>query len=168
MDAQKKTLAAQERDASERQVFRELIATLDARQVVVVDESATHLGMIPTCGRAPRGQRRWTKKRRNYGKHMSLVATLTLNGMGPVMLLEGALDTLAFESYIQHCLLPVLHPGQVVVLDNLSIHTGTQVQRLIESHGCTVLFLPAYPTMPKQQCHLICHANYLIWNRAIG
>ena len=137
-------LAAQERKEPERHAFREVIARLDVHHVVVVDESATHLGMIPGYGRAPRGQRRWGTKRRNYGKNISLVAALTVHGMGPAMTLEGAMDATAFETYLQQCLLPFLHPGQIVILDNLSSHKGAQVERLIESRGCRVLFLPAY------------------------
>lgn len=136
----KKTLAAQERSEPERQAFREVIAGLDAEPLVVVDECATHLGMIPGYGRAPRGQRRLATKRRHYGKNMSLVATLTLTGMGPAMTLEEAIDAAAFEAYIQHCLLPFLQPGPIVLLDNLSSHQGSR----IESRGCQVLFLPAY------------------------
>ncbi len=34
--------------------------------------------------------------------------------------------------------------GQIVVLDNLSAHTGARVRQLIEARGCELLFLPAY------------------------
>jgi transposase len=144
LDVQKKTLAAQERNEPERQAFRDQIATLDARRLVVVDECASHIGMIPGYGRAPRGQRRWGTKRRNYGKNMSIVACLTLNGMGPTMTLEGAIDTAAFEAYVQHCLLPFLQPGQIVLMDNLSSHKGSRIEPLIASRGCSVLYIPAY------------------------
>jgi transposase len=41
-------------------------------------------------------------------------------------------------------LAPSLRPGQVVVLDNLSVHKGERVRQAIEASGCQVLFLPAY------------------------
>jgi len=137
-------LAAQERNEPERQAFRELIASLDARRLVVVDECASHLGMIPGYGRAPRGQRRWGKKRRNYGKNMSVVACMTLNGMGPSMIIEGAVDAAVFEAFVEHCLLPFLLPGQIVLMDNLSSHKGSRIEALIASRRCTILYLPAY------------------------
>jgi transposase len=34
--------------------------------------------------------------------------------------------------------------GQIVVLDNLSVHKGARVRQLIEERGCELLFLPAY------------------------
>jgi transposase len=41
-------------------------------------------------------------------------------------------------------LLPTLEPGQIVVMDNFTIHLNSQVQTLIERKGCTVLYLPTY------------------------
>jgi len=39
---------------------------------------------------------------------------------------------------------PVLQPGQVVVMDNLPAHKSSQVDRLVESAGARVLRLPPY------------------------
>jgi transposase len=39
---------------------------------------------------------------------------------------------------------PELKAGQVVVMDNLSVHKSKRVQRLIEDAGCEILFLPPY------------------------
>ena len=47
-------------------------------------------------------------------------------------------------AYLQHLLVPGLHPGQIVVMDNLSVHKGARVRQLIEDKGCQPLFLPAY------------------------
>lgn len=57
---------------------------------------------------------------------------------------EGAVDGKAFESYIEHFLAPKLERGQIVVMDNLSVHKSKRVQRLIEEAGATLLFLPPY------------------------
>jgi transposase len=59
-------------------------------------------------------------------------------------LLEGAADAVAFELYIEQILAPSLHPGQIVIMDNLSIHQGARVRQAIEAKGCQLLFLPAY------------------------
>jgi transposase len=58
--------------------------------------------------------------------------------------LDGAADGVAFELYIEQILAPSLHPGQIVILDKLSIHLGARVKQAIEAHGCRLLFLPAY------------------------
>jgi transposase len=64
--------------------------------------------------------------------------------MGEAFLLDGAADAVAFEVYIEQVLAPSLRPGQIVILDNLSIHLGTRVKQAIEARGCRLLFLPAY------------------------
>ena len=60
------------------------------------------------------------------------------------MLLDGSADAAAFEAYVEQILAPSLHPGQIVILDNLSIHLGSRVKQAIEERLCQLLFLPAY------------------------
>lgn len=60
------------------------------------------------------------------------------------MLLEGSADAPVFETYIEQILAPSLRPGQIVILDNLSIHQGPRVKQAIEARGCQLLFLPSY------------------------
>src|SRR5581483_7757219 len=50
----------------------------------------------------------------------------------------------AFAVYVEQILAPSLRPGQIVVLDNLSIHLGPRVRQAIEGRSCRLLFLPAY------------------------
>ena len=75
---------------------------------------------------------------------MTLIASLSLTGMGPAFVLDGAADSAAFEVYMEQILAPSLRPGQTVGLDNLSIHLGPRVKQAIEARGCRLLFLPAY------------------------
>jgi hypothetical protein len=52
--------------------------------------------------------------------------------MAPSMTIEGATDAAAFESYVEHFLVPSLEKGQVVVLDGLGAHRTDKVRELIE------------------------------------
>src|SRR5437868_13105942 len=72
------------------------------------------------------------------------MASLSRQGMGEAFILEGAADAVAFELYIEQILAPSLHSGQIVIMDNLSIHQGERVRQAIEGKGCQLLFLPAY------------------------
>ena len=81
---------------------------------------------------------------RNYGANTTLIASLSRQGMGEALILEGAADAVAFELSIEQILAPSLRPGQIVILDNLSIHQGARVRQAIEAKGCLLLFLPAY------------------------
>jgi transposase len=60
------------------------------------------------------------------------------------MAVEGAIDEAAFEAFVDKVLLPTLHPGQIVILDNLSSHKSAIALDLLTRAGCRVLFLPAY------------------------
>jgi transposase len=81
---------------------------------------------------------------RNHGKNTTLVAALTPDGLHVPWLLEGAMDTVAFDWYIAEQLGPTLRPGQIVVLDNLSVHKAASIRHALEARGCTLLFLPPY------------------------
>lgn len=100
--------------------------------------------MTPLYAHAPKGKRAIGKVPRNDGSNTTLIASLSLSGMGEALILEGAADACAFEQYIEQILVPSLKSGQMVIMDNLSIHQGKRVRELIEDRGCRLLFLPSY------------------------
>ena len=144
LDAKKKTIRASEQKEAERAAWRNQAADLPSQDLVFVDETGSHIAMTPLYAYAPRGERAVGKVPRNYGAIMTLIASLSLTGMGPAFVLDGAADSAAFEIYVEQILAPSLRPGQIVVLDNLSIHLGPRVKQAIEARGCRLLFLPAY------------------------
>jgi transposase len=100
--------------------------------------------MTRRYARAPKGERAYGRVPRNRGKNTTLLASMSLSGMGGAMAVEGATTKVVFETYVERLLAPMLRPGQVVILDNLSAHKSKRVLELIEGRGCRVLFLPAY------------------------
>jgi transposase len=117
---------------------------VDAGRLVVIDECGSNIALTPLYARSPKGQRAHGSVPRNRGKNITLLASLSLSGIGACMLIEGAVNARAFEGYVEHLLAPSLVAGQIVVLDNLSVHKGERVRQLIEARGCELLFLPAY------------------------
>ena len=115
-----------------------------SERFVFVDECSTNISLSPVYARAPKGERARGKAPRNWGKNVSLVCAIDSGGVKPSMSVEGAVDAEAFESYIEHFLVPELERGQIVVMDNLSVHKSKRVERLVEGAGCELLFLPAY------------------------
>ena len=144
LDPQKKTLAAAERDPPQRAAFRTRSAERPASDFVIVDEMGSNLNLTPRYGRAPCGERAYGSVPRTTPPNTTLIAALSLEGMGAAMVLAGATDTAAFEVYVEHFLVPTLQPGKVVVWDNLSAHKSKRVQQLIASSGCELWPLPAY------------------------
>jgi len=116
----------------------------DPKQLVVVDECGSNIALTPLYARAPKGQRATDSVPRNRGKNTTLIASLSLEGVGASMIIEGAANSAAFEAYVEHILVPSLHQGQIVVMDNLRVHKTARVRQLIEDKGCQLRFLPAY------------------------
>lgn len=144
VDGEKKTLVASERDPLTRAAWREMVADVPVERLVFVDETGTHTRMTPLYARAPRGERAYGHVPRNHTRNTTLIAALTLEGLDAPMVLEGAMDRAAFVAWLTHFLLPTLAPGQVVVMDNLSVHKGGQVRQIIEGAACELVYLPAY------------------------
>jgi len=111
---------------------------------VFLDETSTPLTLTPQRARAPRGQRAVGQVPRGRWQAVTLLATLTVDGLGPALQFPGALDRDAFDTYVAEGLVPALRPGQVVIWDNLSVHKSAHARQLIEAVGCQVLPLPRY------------------------
>ncbi len=109
-----------------------------------VDECGTHTSMTRRKARAARGMRARGAVPRNRGPVTTLLAGVSLAGMGPAMTVEGGTDTAVFATYLEHFLLPALSPGMVVVVDNVGAHQPDRIRELIEAAGCELVFLPAY------------------------
>ena len=60
------------------------------------------------------------------------------------MIYKGSANTNLFEAWVEQMLVPVLKPGQVVVMDNYVIHKSKRTKELIESVGCRIIFQPPY------------------------
>jgi transposase/uncharacterized protein YnzC (UPF0291/DUF896 family) len=114
------------------------------KRLKFLDESGAHLGLTRLCGRAAPGQRVVEATPGYSGPHYTLVATLGWKAISAPWILEGAMNGVAFEAYVRTQLLPTLRPGDIVVMDNLSAHTGETIRQLIEAQGARLEFLPPY------------------------
>ena len=56
--------------------------------------------------------------------------------------LDGPINRLAFETYVEKVLVPELRTGDIVIMDNLSSHKGPGVRERIEAAGAELQFLP--------------------------
>ena len=57
---------------------------------------------------------------------------------------DGPIDNDSFRAYVEQVLAPTLRRGDVVVLDNLAVHTQPAVRAAIEARGAQLRFLPPY------------------------
>ncbi len=95
-------------------------------------------------GRAPRGERLIDKTPHGHWKTTTLIAALDAAGVRCSMVVDGAVNGDIFEAFVEWVLAPVLRPGDVVVMDNLSSHKRQRTRELIESADAELVFLPPY------------------------
>ena len=74
----------------------------------------------------------------------ALVAAIRADGLVVSQQLTGAIHRPTFLEFLTTVLGPTLQRGDVVVMDNLSVHKGPAVRDALAAFGATVLFLPAY------------------------
>lgn len=147
-------MRAAERNNYKRGWFRRRARRLSQQRFIFVDESAVHTAMTRRYGRAPRGERAADSAPRNYGAHTSVIGAVGLRGLVATLTVEGAVDTLCFDAYLERVLGPRLRRGDVVVLDNLAAHKASRIEEVAAERGARVLWLPPYsPDLsPIEQC----------------
>lgn len=60
------------------------------------------------------------------------------------MVLDGPMDKEAFLVYVREILCPTLHPGDIVIADNLKSHKNEAVRNAIKAVEATIVYLPPY------------------------
>jgi DDE superfamily endonuclease len=138
MESKKRSLGADERDEFLRAGWRALVAGeagLDAGRLVFVDEMGSNVSLSPLYAWSRRGERAFGSAPRNWGKNVTLLSSITAEGLGQSLTVEGSTTREVFETYLEGVLAPSLSPGQVVVMDNLSSHKGGKVREIVEGCG---------------------------------
>ena len=117
---------------------------LDPDRLVFLDETAAHTNMARRYGWAPRGERCRAAIPHGHDKTTTVTAALRSSGLTATALLDGATNGQRFRDYVVDTLIPVLQPGDTVILDNLQAHKVAGVREAVEAAGARLLYLPAY------------------------
>jgi len=137
-------VVAAERDEAARAAWREQMAGIAPATLVFLDETHAPTTLTPPRARAPRGQRAIGRVPKGRWERSSWLATLTVAGIGESVVVPGSVDGMAFDAFVIERLAPSLRPGQIVVLDNLSVHKSPRARAAIEAAECRLVFLPTY------------------------
>ena len=100
--------------------------------------------MAALRGWAPRGERLRATAPHGRWKTMTFLAALRHGGVDAPWLIDGPINGEIFRPYVEKVLVPVLRPGDVVVMDNLGSHKSKAVRRAIRAAGAKLFFLPKY------------------------
>jgi transposase len=116
----------------------------DAGQYVFVDESGVTTDLLRRYGRSPRGTRVADHTPCSHWQTHTVVAALRPTALTATAVFDGPIDSDTFRAYVEQVLVPTLHPGDVVVLDNLAVHKQPEIRLAIEHAGAHLRFLPPY------------------------
>jgi len=95
-------------------------------------------------GWAPKGERLIDKVPQGRWKTATFLAALRQDRIDAPCLFDGPINGERFRAYVEQFLVPILKPGDVVILDNLGSHKGKAVRRAIRDVGARLVFLPKY------------------------
>ncbi|MBX3187167.1 MAG: IS630 family transposase [Labilithrix sp.] len=146
--SKKKSFVATERDTPEHRARREefcaLLKHADLSSLVFIDESFVKTGMRREYARSMRGQRVTGTRPFRSWKTISLIGAIRLGEKPKIMTSKKAVDGRTFLRFVRRRLTPWLYPGDIVIMDNLSIHKMLVVREAIRDAGGFPIFLPTY------------------------
>lgn len=139
---------ASEQDRPDVQLKRkrwvEEIAQIAPSRLVFLDKSGINTNMTRRYGCSKGKWRVVDSAPINTPKTTTLLSSIRLDGTTVPVSFQGALNKGRFLEYLKNSLVPTLHPGDFVVMDNLGSHKVDGVAELIRSAGAEPLYLPPY------------------------
>ena len=109
-----------------------------------IDETSVKTNMAKTTGWAPRGQRLIDHAPFGSWQTQTFIAALRHDRLDAPWVIGGPINRELFDLYIETQLAPTLQTGDVIILDNLSVHKSPKAARTLRDIGCWFLPLPPY------------------------
>ena len=144
----KKTLKASEQEREDikqqREHWQEFQKIVESGSLVFLDEAGVKTNMTRLYGRASKGKRCHDNAPDGRWETVAILSSIRLDAETQSVMFDGAVDRKMFDAYIEEILAPSLHPGDIVIMDNLSSHKSERAKKAVESKSATCMFLPAY------------------------
>lgn len=113
-------------------------------QLVFLDETGVRTDLLRRYGRGLRGARVYDDAPSARWHVSTFIAALRVSGLTAPGVFDGPMDGPSFLAYVEQILVPTLHPGNIVIADNLGAHKVAGVRHAIEAAGATLRYLPPY------------------------
>ena len=124
--------------------WSEMIKQCEADKLVFLDESGVNTDMSRRYGRAIGGERSVDKAPLNTPTNTTILSSIRLNGETAYTIYSGGTTREKFLDYLRNTLIPTLHEGDIVIMDNMRTHHVKEVRALLQEAGMNLLYLPAY------------------------
>lgn len=113
-------------------------------RLIYLDESGVNTQMTRLYARGQGGGRIREALPQSHWKTLTILGAIRMRGIVAAMTVEDSTHENVFFAYLDQVLCPVLRPGDVVVMDNLSTHKMDGVRQRIEARGAELIYLPPY------------------------
>ena len=109
-----------------------------------IDETSVKTNMAKSTGWAPRGERLVDHAPFGSWQTQTFIAALRHDRLDAPWVIDGPINRDLFDLYVATQLAPTLQPGDVIILDNLSVHKSPKAAQTLKDIGCWFLPLPPY------------------------
>ena len=116
----------------------------ESLRYIFVDETGVSTKFTRSHGRCKRGERLDMALPHGHRLNFTCVAAITDKKILSSWTFKGAMNTGLFVKWIVDDLAKKLKPGDILVMDNLSVHKTKSVREALEEIGVKILFLPPY------------------------
>ncbi len=130
--------------AHRRRRWRSWQARLDPRRLVFIDETWIKTNMAPLRGWGSKGERVRGFAPHGHWRTLTFLGALRCDRLTAPCVFDGPIDGECFRAYVEQQLVPVLKPGDIVIMDNLGSHKSAALRRIIRAAGARLWYLPPY------------------------
>lgn len=123
---------------------RQPLMRLEPARLVFIDETAVATNLTRWRGRSLRGERLPAEAPFGHWETQTFIAGLRCDRLTAPWVIDGPINRVAFNLYIETQLAPTLQRGDIAILDNLSVHNSAPAAEALKARGAWFLFLPQY------------------------
>jgi hypothetical protein len=124
----------------------------DPQRLVFIDETWASTNMARRCGRAPKGERLRASIPHGHWKTTTFIGALRLTGMVAPMVLDGPINGVWFQAYVDQVLVPTLSPGDIVIMDAVTSAPAFAPPLKQRARSCSICRL-IVPTSIRSRTH---------------
>ena len=109
-----------------------------------IDETWIKTSMAPLRGWGPKGDRVRGFVPRGHWRTLTFLGALRCDQLAAPCVFDGPINGECFRAYVEQQLVPLLKPGDIVIMDNLGSHKSAALRALIRAAGARLWYLPPY------------------------
>ena len=122
----------------------ENLAASPRSRPVFIDETWIKTNMTPIRGWGPKGKRLRAFAPHGHWPTLKFLGALRTDRRAAPCVFDGPNNSQSFRAYVEQQLVPVLKPGDIVVMDNLGSHKSAAIRQAINAAGARLWFRPPY------------------------